>query len=445
MRAIIVGAGEVGYQIAKFLTLEPLDVIIIDKDKDKLKRIIEEIDVAVVEGEGGDPSTLKEAEADKADIMLAVTDKDETNMIACLLAKAMFGIPRKIARIRNPEYFHNEKLLSRENLDIDPAINPELELAKAVIRILEVPEATDMEEFEGGLVKVIGFKIQEKSPVTGKTLQRLGMTLTKKILIGIILRGDKTIIPSGSDVIKTGDIVYMPIKKEDVQDTLTLLGMSAKPAKKIMLLGGGRTGYYISSSIEQKADIKIIEKDIERCKFLTKNLKRSLVLHGDGTEQKMLIEENVGEMDAFVAVSNNDELNIMVALLAKKLGAKKTIAVVNKTDYIVLAHSLGLQAVLSPRLITASTILRYVRRGDILSLTAIAEAKAEIIEGRIGKTSPLLGKSLDEAQPRASIIGAIIRGNDVIIPSGADRIIEEDKLIIFTLRESIKEVEKILT
>ncbi len=445
MRVIIIGAGEVGYQIAKFLSLEAVEVIVIDKDKDKLRRIVEEIDVAVIEGEGGSPSTLKEAEADKADIMLAVTDKDETNMIACLLAKAMFGIPRKIARIRNPEYFHNEKLLSTENLDIDPAINPELELAKAVIRILEVPQATDIEEFEGGLVKVIGFKLPEGSPLMDKSLKRLGLTLDKKILIGIILREDKTIIPKGTDVIREGDIIYMPVKKEEIQDTLLLFGMSRKPIKKVMLLGGGRTGYYISSAIEQKADVKIIEKDIERCKFLTRNLKKTLVLHGDGTEQKMLIEENIGDMDAFIAASNNDELNIMVSLFAKKLGVKKTIAVVNKSDYILLAHSLGLQSVLSPRLITASTILRYVRRGDIISLTAIAEAKAEIIEGRIGKTSPLLEKTLDQIQPNNSIIGAIIRGDKVIIPSGADKIIEGDKLIIFTLRESIKDVEKILT
>lgn len=444
MRVIIVGAGEVGYQIAKFLSHEALDVIVIDKDKEKLRRIVEDIDVAVVEGEGGNPSTLREAEADKADIILAVTDKDETNMIACLLAKAMFGIPRKIARIRNPEYFYNEKLLSRENLDIDPAINPELELAKAVMRILEVPQATDIEEFEGGLVKVIGFKIPDGSSLIDKSLRKLGMTLNKKILIGIILREDKTIIPKGSDVIRASDIIYMPIKKEEIEDTLTLFGISRKPIKRVMLLGGGRTGYYISSAIEQKADVKIIEKDLERCKFLTKNLRKTLVLHGDGTEQKILIEENVGDMDAFIAASNNDELNIMVSLFAKKLGAKKTIAVVNKTDYMLLAHSLGLQSVLSPRLITASTILRYVRRGDILSLTAIAEAKAEIIEGRIGKISPLIGKTLEQTQPDKSIIGAIIRGEEVIIPSGSDKIIEGDKLIIFTLRESIKDVEKIL-
>jgi trk system potassium uptake protein TrkA len=423
------------------LSLESLDVVVIDKDRNKTNRISEEIDIAVIDGEGGSPSSLREAEADRADILLAVTDQDETNMIACLLAKAMFGIPRKIARIRNPDYFSNEHLL--KTLDIDPAINPELEIATAIVRILEAPFASEIEDFEGGLVKVIGFKIPETSPLIGKPLRKFG-TDSKKFLIGLIVRDEKTFVPSGDDTIKLGDIIYVPVRPDELQEKTALLGITMSPVRRVMILGGGRTGHYIASRIEDKADVKIIEKDEERCKFLSKNLRRSLVLHADGTEQKVLLEENIGDMDVFVSVSNNDELNIMVSLLAKKLGAKKTVTLVNKTDYIALAHSLGIQSVLSPRLITAGTILRYVRKGDILSLTAIADAKAEIIEGRIGKTSPLIGKTLQKAQPKASIIGAIIRGDHVTIPSGRDVFQEEDKLIIFTVRESIKQVEKML-
>lgn len=445
MRVIIVGAGEVGYQISKFLALEHIDVVVIDKDKEKLKRISEELDVAVIEAEGGDPSALKEAEADKADIILAVTNSDETNMIACLLAKAMFKIPRKIARIRNPDYFFNKELLSKNNLDIDPAINPELEVAKAITRLLEIPFATEVEDFENGLVKVIGFKVPEKISIVGKPLKELKLTINKKFIIGIIEREDKVLVPSGEDTIKPNDIIYMPIRKIDIADTVSILEVFTKPSKKVMIVGGGRIGYYIASGMEHKADIKIIEKNEERCKYLSKYLGKSLILHGDGTDQKLLLEENISDMDAFVAVSNNEELNIMASLLAKKLGAKKVISIVNRTDYIPLAHSLGIQAVLSPRLITASTILRYVRKGDILSLTAIAEDKAEIMEVRVGKMSSLIGKILKDAKlPKASIIGAIIRGDTIIIPSGKDIIQENDKLIIFTLRESIKDIEKIL-
>jgi len=442
MRVIIVGAGEVGYQISKFLSLESLDVVVIDKDRNKTARISEEIDIAVIDGEGGSPSALREAEADSADILLAVTDQDETNMIACLLAKAMFGIPRKIARIRNPDYFLNEHLL--KTLGIDPAINPELEIASAVVRILEVPFASEIEDFENGLVKVIGFKIPETSPLIAKTLKKFGTETGRKFLIGLIVRDERTFVPSGDDTIKLGDIIYVPVRPDELPEATALLGITMSPVKKVMILGGGRTGYYIASRIESRYDVKIIEKNEEQCKFLSKNLSRSLILHADGTEQKILLEENIGDMDAFIAVSNNDELNIMVSLLAKKLGVHKTITLVNKTDYISLAHSLGIQSVLSPRLITAGTILRYVRRGDILSLTAIADAKAEILEGRIGKTSPLIGKTLQKAQPKDSIIGAIIRGDQVTIPSGQDVFQKEDKLIIFTLRESIKQVEKML-
>lgn len=444
MRVIIVGAGEVGYQIARFLVIEGIEVVVIDKDKDKLRRITEELDVAVIEGEGGDPSTLKDAEAEKANILLAVTNTDETNMIACLLAKAMYNIPRKIARIRNPDYFFNKELLGRENLDINPAINPEMEVAKAITRLLEVPFATDVEDFEDGSIKVIALKAPEKSLI-GKSLKELRNTLKKNFIVGLIEREDKVIVPLGHDMLVEGDIIYLPIKKTDISDTATALGVSTKPFKRIMILGGGRIGYYIATNMEHKADIKIIEKNAERCKYLSRYLGRTLILHGEGADQKLLLEENIGDMDVFVAVSNNEEVNIMASLLAKKLGVKKTMVIINKTDYIPVAHSLGLEAILSPRLITASTILRYVRRGDILSLTAIAEDKAEIIEARVGRTSPLIGEALKDAKfPKTAIIGAIIRDEEIIIPSGLDMISEGDKLIIFTLRESIKDVEKIL-
>ncbi len=445
MHIIIVGAGEVGYQIAKFLAEEGIDVVVIDQDREKLKRISEELDVAIIEGGGGDPSVLKEAEAEKADILLAVTNSDETNMIACLLGKAMFNIPRKIARIRNPDYFFNNNLLSRENLDIDPAINPELEVARAITRLLEIPFATEVEDFEEGIVRVIGFKIDSKNPLIGKKLQDIKEQIGKNFIIGIIERDDKVIIPTGRDIIKEGDIIYLPMRKNDISDIAESLKVSTKPSRKIMIAGGGRIGYYIASMVEGKADVKIIEKDPERCKFLSRFLGRTLILHGDCADQKLLIDENIKDMDVFVAVTNNEELNIMSALLARKLGVKKSIIIVNRTDYIPLAHSLGLQAVLSPRLITASSILRYVRRGDILSLTAIAEDRAEIIESRVSDTSALKDKLLKDAKlPKNTLIGMIIRDDQMIVPSGSDTIKKGDKLIIFTLRESIKEIEKIL-
>ncbi len=443
MRVIIVGAGEVGFQLAKFLSVEDIDVVVVDRDKEKLKRLSANLDVALVEGEGGSPSILKEAGADEADILLAVTNMDETNMIACLVAKVMFQIPRNVARIRNMEYFSNDILL--QSLGIDPAISPEIEAAKAVIRLVEVPFAANVEDFEGGEVRIIGFRIPSDSKLIGKAFKNLNLP-KPKVLIGAIQRGDKVIIPSGNDTIKKNDIIYMPVKKDNINHACTSVGGVEMPVKRVMILGGGRIGFYVAKTMEERnLNVKIIEKDVERCKFLLKSLKKSVILHGDGSDQKLLEEENINDMDVFAAISNNEELNIMASLLAKSLGVKKVITIVNRTDFLPLANNLGIEAVLSPRMITAGTIMRYVRSGNILSLTTVAEGKAEIMEAEVKDGSILTGKTLLEVElPKKTLIGAIIRGDDFIIPSGSDRILGDDKLIIFTLRESIKQVEKLL-
>ena len=443
MRVIIVGAGEVGFQLARFLVAENIDVVVIDKSKDKLKKISDELDVALVEGKGGSPSILKEAGADEADILLAVTDIDEANMISCLVAKAMFQIPRNVARIRNLEYFSNDILL--QSLGINPAISPEIEAAKAVIRLIEVPFAADVEDFEDGKVRVIGFRIPPDSKLIGKAFKNLNLT-DPKVLIGAIQRGDRVIIPAGTDTLKKKDIIYTPVTMESVDAVCSSIGGVSTPVKRVMILGGGRIGFYVAKTLEEEnLSVKVIEKDVDRCKFLLKTLKKSVILHGDGSDQKLLQEENISDMDVFAAISNNEELNIMASLLAKSLGVKKVITIINRTDYLTLAYNLGIEAVLSPRLITASTILKYVRSGNIISLTAVADGKAEIMEAEVTDGSILIGKTLREVElPKKTLIGAIIRDDSVIIPSGEDKIASNDKLIIFTLRDSIKQVEKLL-
>jgi trk system potassium uptake protein TrkA len=443
MRIIIVGAGEVGFQLAKVLSAENVDVVVVDKSKEKLKRISKELDVALTEGEGGSPSVLEEAGANQADILLAVTNIDEANMIACLVAKVMFQLPRNVARIRNLEYFSNEVLLN--SLGINPAINPEIEAAKAVIRLIEVPFAADVEDFEYGKVKIVGFRIPSDSNLIGKAFKNLDMT-KPKVLIGAIQRSDKIIIPSGNDTLKKDDIIFVPVPLENIDAVCASIGGTTMPVKRIMIVGGGRIGFYVAKTMEERnLSVKIIEQDAERCKFLLKSLKKSVILHGDGSDQKLLEEENINDMDVFAAISNNEELNIMASLLAKSRGVKKVITVVNKTDYLPLAHNLGIEAVLSPRLITADTILKYVRSGNILSLTTIAEGKAEIMEAEAKDGSILIGKTLREVElPQKTLIGAIIRNNNVIIPSGNDKIAGNDKLIIFTLRDSIRQVEDLL-
>ncbi len=443
MRIIIVGAGEVGFQIARILTAEGIEVVVVDKSKEKLKRVSEAIDVSVVEGEGGVPSVLKDAGADEADILLAVTDLDEINMIACLVAKVMFRIPRNVARIRSLEYINNKPLL--KSLGINPAISPEVEAGKNVIRLIEAPFAADVEDFEDGKVKIIGFRVPPDSKLIGEALKYLNLN-DPKILVGAIQRGKQLVIPTGNDTIRKDDVIFLAIKSENIEPVCRRIGAEIKPARSIMIAGGGRIGYYVAKTMEERGlNVKLIEKDSERCKFLLKSLKKSIILHGDGSDENLLEEENISDMDIFAATSNNEELNIMASLLARSLGVKKVITIVNRTDYLQLASSLGLEAVLSPRLITASTILKYVRGGNIVTLTTVAEGKAEIMEAEVKEGSILIGKTLQEVElPKRALIGAIIRDNEVIIPSGSDRILNNDKLIVFTLKEYIKQVEKLL-
>jgi trk system potassium uptake protein TrkA len=443
MRVIIVGAGEVGFQISKVLTAEGIEVIVVDRDKKRLKRVSETLDVSVVVGEGGVPSILEEAGAREADILLAVTDMDETNMIACLVAKVMFKIPRNVARIRSLEYINNDPLL--KSLGIDPAINPEVEAGKAVVRLIEAPFASDVDDFEDGRVKVIGFRVSADSSLIGEALKYLNLS-DPKILIGAIQRGRELIIPTGNDTIRKDDVIFLVIKSESIEGVCRRIGAETRPARRIMIVGGGRVGYYVAKTLEERdVSVKVIEKDEERCKFLLQSLKKSVILLGDGSNENLLEEENISDMDLFAAMSNNEELNIMASLLARSLGAKKVITIVNRTDYLQLARNLGLEAVLCPRLITASKILRYIRSGNIISLTTVAGGKAEIMEAEVKEGSVLAGKSLLEGElPKRALIGAIIRDSEIIIPSGNDRITENDKLIVFTLKESIRQVEKLL-
>jgi len=447
MRVIIIGAGEVGYHIAKFLAGEAADVVVIDRDKDKLRRITSELDVAVIEGEGGSPAALAEAEADRADILLAVTNSDETNMIACMVAKALFRIPRKIARLRNPEYLKNEVILSKENLDIDPAISPEREVAEAAVRLIEVPSAAEVEDFEGGMIKVIGFRVHAGSPLKGKSLKKIRRAHERSFLIGAVLRDGDVAIPTGDTIIRENDVVYVPVRRADLNDTLETLGVEVRPARSVMIAGGGRIGLAVAQALESFGGrtVKIIEAEEDRCKRLIGQLRSTVILHGDGSDQALLDEENVADMDVFLALSNNEELNIMSSILARRLGVRRVITLVNRTDYVELAGGLGIESVLCPRLVTASRILRFVRRGDIRSLTAIADNRAEIIEAAIGPSSPLCDKPLAKARlPRNSLIGAIIRGETMKIPSGQDHIRQGDRLIVFALASAIRPLEKIL-
>lgn len=444
MRAAIIGAGEVGRHIARVLVSEDIEVVVVDTDSAKLNRITHEVDVATVLGEASSQKVLDEIGSVETDFLIAATNSDEQNMIACLMAKSTPKIKRRIARIRNLDYFNNKALLGPSNLDINPAISPELEAAWAIVRLMKVPMATNVEEFEDGAVKIIGLKIPDDSHVVGKRLMDVNLGI--RFLVGVIIRGETAYIPNGASVIRARDIIYLPVKSNNVTQVINAIGGKARPVRRIMIIGGGRIGFNVARELDRKSDItvKIIEPDKNRCNFLANHLKRAIVFQGSASDIELLAEENIGDMDVFAATTNNEEVNIIASLLAKKMGAKKIITLVNRSNYIPLANDLGIEAVLSPRLITASTILRYIRKGDIISLTTTADGKAEIIEAEIQNNIRLNGPLVNIKFPDKVLVGAIIRDKQVIIPSGKDWIQNQDRVIIFAFKESVKEIEALL-
>lgn len=447
MEILVIGAGEVGFNIAERLSKENKDVVIIDSSPENLERVCDSLDIKTVCGSGSNPKTLIEAGLKQAEMLIAVTDSDEVNMIACLIAGSQSNIPVKIARIRNPEYSENTTILDKDHLDIDLAISPEREAAKVILKMLDYPSAKSVFSFFEEKVKLFSLKIEAGSPLEGKTLQEVPFLHPgEKVLIPAIFREGRIIIPKGKDVILAGDEVYAVTESEKVDEVIGLFGFPSEKTKRVMIAGGGKIGYYLASNLEKKGvHVKLVERNEARCEEIAGDLDKTIVLKGDTSDQSLLKEENISNIDCFIAVTNDDEANILSSLLAKQLGAKKVIVLVNKASYIPLMSTVGIDAAVSPRLSTVSGILQYVRKGKVLSVTSIHEEDAEAIEVIALETSDIVNKPLkDIKEPKGAIIGAIEREGKVIIPKGDDMVLAGDRVLIFTLRASIQEVEKSL-
>ncbi len=447
MRVIIVGAGEVGYHTARWLARENIDVVVIDTDDEKIKKLQETLDIKAVLGEGSNPEILESAGASGAEMMVAVTNIDEVNMISCLLAGVQFGIPTKIARIRNRAYTRNPSLLAKEHLGIDFAITPEVEVANKIIQLLKVPAASDLMEFAGGKVQLIGLKVDDDSPAKNIKLKELSSSVGKEPhLIVAILRNEKVLIPRGEDVIKAGDKIFVMARAGEYNHLLRFLGKPLTKVKSVMIMGGGRIGLSVAKRLEKSdVHVKLIELSEERCKLLSEELDKTVLLHGDASDVSLLQEENIGNVDVFLAVTDDEEDNMLISLLAKRLGAKKVVSLVNRSEYIPIASSIGIDSAISPRILTAGAILRFIRKGKVLSVSTLRENEAEAMEIQALPTSAIVNKPIRKIKfPKDAIIGAIVRGDKVIIPSGDDMIMPDDKVVIFTLSKSIKKVEKAL-
>ena len=447
MKIIIVGAGEVGFHIASRLSLEEKDVIVIEKNANALRRVSEDLDVQTVEGCGSSPAILDQAGIREADILLAVTNSDETNLVASLFANILSPATIKLARIRGEEYLMYQDALSHDPYHIDVMINPEAEAVKAVERLLQVPGAVDAGEFADGRIKLIGVRLDGVCSWCGTRLVDLARkTTNNKILVAAIIRDEKLIIPSGDDQILEGDLIYFVSEKRELKEALKIFGKRAEPFDRVLLIGGGNLGLRLAKALERLSiHTKLIEKDPGRCRELVEHLDKVIVLHGDGSDQRLLQEENIQDMDVVATLTGDEETNILTSLLAKRMGAHKTVTRISKFSYFPLVSAIGLEHIVSPRLAAINTILQHVRRGKVLSAMALKGAEAEALEAVALESSDIVGKPLrDIPFPKGALVVAIMRGEKVIVPTGDSVIMPQDRIIIFSTPQGIPQVEKAL-
>jgi len=447
LKIVIVGAGEVGFHIANHLALENKNVVVIDKNPDALQRISEIIDVQVVRGSGSSPISLTEAGIKQADILLAVTDSDETNLVACLVANIISPTTKKLARIRSADFdtFHNT--FSEHPPHIDTIINPEIEVVKTIDKLMSVSGAIDFGEFADGKVKLVGIRLDKDTALAGSRLSELSDRMGgQQLLVASIIREEKMIIPRGSDKLMIDDVVYFASDENRLPDILAAFNKKADPVRRALIIGGGRIGLRLARLLDNRSIYtKLIEKDPYRCNQLAERLNKVVVLHGDGSDQDLLNEENIRDMDVVVTLTNDEETNILASLLAKRFGAKKTITRISKFSYLPLMSNIGLDQIVSTRLSSINTILHHVRRGKVLSAISIKGDQAEVLEAIALETADIVGKPLKKiAFPKGALVTSIIRDEDVIIPSGESVIEPNDRIIIFARRPDIPKIEKIL-
>lgn len=445
MKIIIVGAGEVGFHTAQRLTIENKEVVVIDKQPEALKRFVDLLDVQTVCGSGSSPRVLEEAGVASAEMLLAVTDSDETNLVACLFAEAIGPGIKKLARIRDEDYFHLEPGLTPRMLNIDTIINPDNELIKSVMHSLAVPGAEHISEFADGNIKLIGFRIEKDSPVIGIRM----FELRKKIggipfIVAAIFRNDRLIIPFGNDKVKAYDLVYFVCETIKLKPVLKFFGSRTEQVHNILMVGGGNIGLKIAQEIEKRPyHLRIIEANRERCQYLAEKLESAIVLHGDGTDKTLLEEENIQDMDMVISLTGNEEANFLTSLLAKNMGAKRTMTRINKFAYMPIISDIGLGNILSPRLSAINSIVQHVRRGKILSSVSLKGEDAEVLEAVAMETSGIVGTPLKDLNfPKGAIVLAVTQEKTSIIPDGNTVIQPNDRVVILSTRQNIPRVER---
>jgi trk system potassium uptake protein TrkA len=450
MKVIVCGAGQVGFNIAKRLAHQHNDVTVIDRSPELIRKVGESLDVQALEGYASDPDLLERANAAEADMIIAVTWSDEVNMIACQVAHSLFDVPTKIARIRNQSYLRPtwQNLFGRDNLPIDVVISPEVEVARSLARRLEAPGAFEMEPFADDKVRLVGIRIGENCPVVDTPLRQLTELFPDlSITVLAVVRDRKLFVPAPEDHVAVRDSIYFAVDKKHVMRSMAVFGYEEKEARRIVIVGGGNVGMFLAKELgesDHPVNIKIIESSHERAEFLGDQIPKSVVIEGDGLDSEILKEAGVETAETLVAVANDDEVNILSSLLAKRLGALRTIALINNPAYGPLMSSLGVDVYVDPRETTVSTILQHIRRGRIRGLFSIRGGEAEVIEAEALETTPLVGKTIHDMElPDGVMIGAVVRDGEVIMPRGGTTFEIGDRIIVLAMADAVKKVEQL--
>ncbi len=435
-----------GLNIAGRLAQEKKDVVLVDRNEKPLIQAAEQLDVQTLEGSGSSPEVLKKAGVTEASILMAVTDSDETNLIACAFANLLSPGTLKLARIRNDEYFNFQELWT-ENLGISMVINPEIEVVQSIYRIMRAPGAVEVNDFADGRIKLMGVMVEKDSVLENVSLMDVRDRLEiEDLIVAAIVRSEKLIIPTGTDRFRNADLAYIACRDKDLEKVADSLGARFNLIRKIMVIGGGNIGFRLAEFLEKRAfTVKLLDINEKNCRTNSEKLDKTLVIHGDGTNQDILLEENIKDMDLVATLTKDDETNILSSLLARKLGAGMTITRINKPEYTQLVRTIGLKHIVSPRLSAVNSILNHVRKGSIISAVAIRE-DIDVMEAVIKNQGKIAGKSIKDLDlPQGSLVLAILRNQEAIIPSGDTVIRSGDRITLLASRQCIDRLEKSLT
>ena len=451
MRVIICGAGQVGYNIASYLSREDSDVTVVDHNPDLIAHMNDEMDVNGIVGHASKPEVLYQAGAADADLILAVTHFDEVNMVACQVAHSLFNVPKKIARIRDQSYLDPawSNLFSRAHMPIDVIISPEIEVAQAIYQRLSVPGTSNVISLAKDNIKLVGVMCNDDCPLVHTQLKQIAALFPDLYMeIAAIIRGGETIIPDKNEQLLEGDEVYFFTDNEHLQRSMVAFGHHEKKARHIAVMGGGNIGLYLTELLDktQNIQIKLIEQNERRARFLSERLKNIVVINGDALQKEIMQEANIGKTETLIAITNDDETNIIGSLMAKNMGCERAITLINRTDYAPLILPLGIDATVSPRTITVSSIMQHVRRGRIKELHNICNGDAEVMTIEVADNATVANKRIEDIKlPKDVLIGGIVREDEVIAPYGHRSVRTGDHVLLVIKSGQSKKVEKLFT